>query len=400
MAEHIQAFCRRRLRTREDVDYFVVLCLTVSVFLSVYTAVAACAAIAVATMMSYERRRRALASPYARLLLGFLLVPFFVSAMYDNILGLLASFALYAVVICGLYVRSVMTRRLFARVLDLCCQCSVGCFALALVQKLAAYPSAPDYRPVSTFTNANYYGAVVEIMLLICLYRCVTNRSARKWYLAAACLNLGGLYLTGSMSSAAAACVGILVFLALQHRRRLAFLFCVGAAGVLVLITCFPFLFPRVESVDVAWDQRFSIWETALRAIADHPLFGQGAVAYHKAAIQYSGYLTYHSHNLLIDLVLNFGLAGLLVIGYYAFQQGKLLLLRFRNRIGNASNVLMVAALSSMLVHGVTDVTIFWPQTGMLMFFILSSLSVGAEFLEREIEPRSLTVPAAFRLRP
>ena len=398
MAEQIQAFCRRRFRTREDVDTLAVVGLTVSVFLSVFTAAAACAVIAVATMMNYERRRRALSSPYARLLLGFLLVPFFVSAMYYNVLGLLASFALYAVVLCGLYVRSVMTRRLFARVLDLCCQCSVGCFAVALVQKLAALPVSPEYRPVSTFFNANYYGAMVELMLLVCLYRAMTNRPARKWYFAAAVVNLGGLYLTGSMSSAAAASAGILVFLTLQHRRRLAVLFCIGAAAALVLVACFPVLFPRVESVDVAWDQRFAIWETAFKAIREHPLLGQGAVAYHMAAVRYGGYLTYHSHNLLIDTVLNFGLAGLAVFGFYAWQQARLLRLRFCNRIGRASNVLMVSALCAVLVHGVTDVTVFWPQTGMFLLLLLSPLSVGAEFLEREIEPRPFAVPAGSRL--
>lgn len=400
MTDQIAAYWKRRLCTREDADALAVLGLTASVFLSVYTAVAACLAVAALTMMNYERRRRALSSPYAGLLLGFLLVPFFVAAMYNNLLGILASFALYAVVICGLFVRSVMTRRLFGRVLDLCCQCSVGCFLIAVVQKLAMYPASPEYRPVSTFTNANYYGAMVELMLLVCLYRAVTNRPARKWYFAAALANLGGLYLTGSMSAAAASCIGILTFLALQHRRRLAVLFCLCAGAALVLVTVFPFLFPRVESVDVAWDQRFEIWRTALLAIREHPLFGQGAVSYHMAALKYNGYLTYHSHNLLIDTVLNFGFFGFAVIAFYVSRQAKLLWLRFRDRIGRTANVLTVSVLAAVIAHGVTDVTIFWPQTGMFFLLLVSSLSVGAEFLEREVAPRSIAVPAGSRLRP
>ena len=116
------------------------------------------------------------------------------------------------------------------------------------------------------------------------------------------------------------------------------------------------------------------------------------------AAVRYGGYLTYHSHNLLIDTVLNFGLAGLAVFGFYAWQQARLLRLRFCNRIGRASNVLMVSALCAVLVHGVTDVTVFWPQTGMFLLLLLSPLSVGAEFLEREIEPRPFAVPAGSRL--
>ena len=89
-----------------------------------------------------------------------------------------------------------------------------------------------------------------------------------------------------------------------------------------------------------------------------------------------------------------------LIFGFYAWQQARLLRLRFCNRIGQTSNVLTAAALACVLVHGVTDVTVFWPQTGMLLLLLLSSLSVGAEFLERELEPRPAAVPAGSRLRP
>ena len=73
------------------------------------------------------------------------------------------------------------------------------------------------------------------------------------------------------MSSAIAACAGIFVYLLLQRRRSLLIWFCVLAAAAAALITYFPVLFPRVENVDTAWDQRFSIWITALHGILEHP---------------------------------------------------------------------------------------------------------------------------------
>lgn len=387
-AEGLRKLRAQYLGTREKADALAVLCLTVSIFLPFYVTTAVCSVLAVVTMIDYERRQKAFASLYTRVLLGFLLVPFFVAAMYNNLWGLLVSLILYAVVICGFYVRSVMTRALFAKALDAACLCSVGCAAAALAQKLWMLPVAPEYRPVSTFSNANYYGAVVELMLLVCLYRCFTNRPTRRWYLAAAGANLLGLYLTASLSSAAAACFGVLVFLALQHRRRLA-LFVVLAAGACALLAlCFPVLFPRVESIDVAWGQRFSIWKTSLLGILEHPLLGQGAAAYRIVGPKYGGYITFHSHNLLLDGLLNFGLIGMGVFAFYGFTQARLLRLRFQNNIGRSVNVLTFSATAAVLAHGVTDVTIFWVQTAMLYLLLISSLSMGASFLERELEPQ------------
>ena len=399
MKKQAEALRQTCLGTKERADAFAVLLLTVSVFLSFYTAIVASLVIAVAVMLDDGRRRRLLAIPYARLLLGFLIVPFFVAAMYNNLRGILVSFVLYAIIICGLLLRSVMTRALFGRMLDWACCCSVGCALLAVGQKLVYWPVMPEYRPVSTFTNANYYGAVVEIMLLVCFFRFQTNRQSRGWYLVAAAANLCGLYLTGSMSSAIAACAGIFVYLLLQRRRSLVIWFCILAAAAAVLITYFPALFPRVENVGTAWDQRFSIWMTALHGILEHPLLGQGASAYEMIAPQLGGYLTYHCHNLLLDTLLNFGFVGLGVFLVFGLQQARLLWLRFRNRIGRPSNVLMTAAMAAVLVHGVTDVTVFWSQTSLLLLMVLSSLSVGAEFLERELSPRPRRVVSGSAVR-
>ena len=62
--------------------------------------------------------------------------------------------------------------------------------------------------------------------------------------------------------------------------------------------------------------------------------------------------------------------------------------LRFQNNIGRSVNVLAFSATAAVLAHGVTDVTIFWVQTAMLYLLLISSLSMGASFLERELEPQ------------
>lgn len=48
-------------------------------------------------------------------------------------------------------------------------------------------------------------------------------------------------------------------------------------------------------------------------------------------------------------------------------------------------NILSVAALTAVLVHGFTDVTIVWIQTAALFFLMTSSMGIGSAYLEQKI---------------
>ena len=63
MKKQAEALRQTCLGTKERADAFAVLLLTVSVFLSFYTAIAASLVIAVAVMLDDGRRRRLLAIP-------------------------------------------------------------------------------------------------------------------------------------------------------------------------------------------------------------------------------------------------------------------------------------------------------------------------------------------------
>ena len=142
----------------KDFDSLLVLLLTVSIFAPFYFSVITTCGIAVMTMMNCKKRVKVFSSPYSKFLLGFLMIPFFVSATYNNYWGMLYSIVLIAGVICGFYVRSVMTRPLFNNVMDTACVASVWCAFIAIYQKISSYSVAPQYRPISAFHNANSYG--------------------------------------------------------------------------------------------------------------------------------------------------------------------------------------------------------------------------------------------------
>ncbi len=375
----------------ENADELIVLLLTASLFAPFYFSVAAVCIVAVMTMMNYKARVKAFSPPYSKYLLGFLIVPFFVSATYSNYQGMIYQIVLIAVIICGFYVRSIMTSRLFDKMLDLACLASVWCVGIAVYQKVTAYSAAPNYRPISAFHNANTYGMMIEFIVIIALYRIFTKAQHKGFYFTVIGLNLVGLYLSASVSAFAATGCAVVAMLLLKKQYKAVG----GIAGAVLLFFAigilFPSVFPRgILAIDTTCSQRLSIWETTLKGIERHPLFGTGALSYQMIYDEFGGYKTFHSHNLLLDTLLNYGFVGLGAIGIYVISQLKLLSLRMKNRICGNMNILVIAALVAITVHGLTDVTIFWIQTGLLFMLMFSSMGIGSESLEKDIRMPSL----------
>ena len=370
----------------EDMDRFLILVLTASIFAPFYVSMICVGGIAMMTMINCKKRVRAFAAPYTKFLFVFLTVTFFVAAIYGNYIGMAYSILIYAVVGCALYVRSVMTRSLFNDAMDLACVGSIWCLFIALYQKAFSLAAAPDFRPMSVFTNANYYGMIIEFVVLIAVYRIFTNPELSAFYLAVIGLNFIGLYLTASFSSFAAMFCAVLLMLLLKKRRRCALFFFAAVAFFVALAVLFPQLLPRgAQALDRTLAQRLSIWSVSVRGIEQHPLFGRGVMAYQMIYDQFSGYKTYHSHNLILDMLLNFGVAGCSAVGVYFAVQAKLLLLRIRSNICCDMNILLISACAAVFVHGLTDVTILWIQTAALFAVIYSSTGIASDYVEKEI---------------
>lgn len=360
-----------------------VLLLTLSIFAPFYFSLVTVCCVALMTMINSRIREKAFRAPYTKLIFVFLFIWFFVAATYNNYMGMAYTILIYAIFTAGLYLRSVMTRPLFHESLDAACVGSLWCAAIAVLQKLTMMGAAPNYRPVSVFTNANYYGMMIEFTVIIALYRIFTNPRRTPFYAVVMGANFVGLYLTGSCSSLIAMLSAVFVVLLYQNNRKLmaGFFFAVGVGAAVGIL--FPAVLPRSsDALETTLSQRMSIWVTALRGIRQHPIFGRGAMAYQMIYDRFGGYKTYHSHNLLLDMLLNFGVVGTSAVCAYIFLQLRLLRARFRCFKCGEMNVLILAALTAIFVHGMTDVTILWIQTALLFFLLVSSLGIGSAYTE------------------
>ncbi|QAT50356.1 O-antigen ligase family protein [Caproiciproducens sp. NJN-50] len=374
-----------------DFDRLLVILLTASIFAPFYVSMVVVIGIALMTMINCKKRVRAFEAPYTKFLFAFLIVTFFVAAIYNNYIGMAYSILIYAVVSCALYIRSIMTRSIFNEAMDLICVGSIISLFVALYQKASALSTIPDYRPVSVFINANYYGMIIEFVVIIALYRIFTNAELSAFYFAVIGLNFIGLYLTASFSSFTAMFAAVAVMLFLKKKNKIAVAFILSVVVFVGLLAVFPQLLPRgSQAIDRTLAQRLSIWTASVKGIEQHLFFGRGAMAYQMIYEQFSGYKTYHCHNLFLDVLLNFGIVGFACIGIYVGVQLKLLFLRVRNNICMDMNILMAAASAAVFVHGLTDVTILWIQTGVLFALIYSSTGIGSGYIEKSVHVPSL----------
>lgn len=355
-----------------------------SVFLPYVLTGAVILFLSVLILIHPHRRRMIFSHPGAPALIPFFALALILPLIYRNWLGLAGGAGLVLILIVGLYLRSVMTRALFERVLTILCVLSVTSFLIACVEMIVALClHNPAYRCSAVFMNPNYYGTVVASIVVICAYKVLTRQGPQWVYYVIAAVNFLSVYLCGSLFAWVEIFVGVAALLIALRKHQMLVLFLLMAAAACVLLFFMPQLIPRLSESESTFELRLRIWKTSLTEIARSPWFGRGLMTYHQIYPLYEGsWATYHAHNILLDLLLNFGIIGAIPFLYYLARCGVTLARQYRRLRKTLVTSLIFALSAAALVHGLTDVTLIWLQTGLLFSLILSGLGV-AENAER-----------------
>lgn len=380
----------RNIIASYSADDRVVIALVISVFISIYAT--AFMLIFITVYLIRHRRLNIILNSVkgSQYLAAFCILTLIVSLINGNKQGALLAFALAGFFMTALFLRSVMTRRLFDAVLTAGIYASLISFIVIFMQRIAA-PDQESYRASSTFMNANFYAAGTEFIILFCVYQLTQAETRRRGIIIAALVwNLGGLYLCDCRTALFALIIAVPILLLL--RRRLKALAAVLGTAVLLFLVVWlvPGLFPRLYDTAGDLSLRLMIWKTALIGILRHPLWGQGSGTYLRIYAGYGGPVAMHAHNLLLDPLLNFGIVGTaLLVGYLRLNirsiRRMLLLRQDRPRFQ-----LVVAILVAVIVHGITDTTIFSVQTGLLLAMVLAAAGI----MEKKHPARAVARPA------
>lgn len=279
------------------------------------------------------------------------------------------------------YFVNTMTKRAFEYGLKLASTLSISSFLVALYQRIFHIYASPsrEGRYASIFMNENYYGNMIEFLVLICLYCIFRSKTKREKALHVTSLlcNLFGLWLCQSRTSYIVVAITLFIFLFICKRKvSFALLGFFILFGLFVLY--FPDLLPRIESTGSYLDFRLGIWDSALKAFLDSPILGRGYYSYGAVWKEYSQSLFYamHTHNLYLEILLNFGLVGGLSIGAYSVSN---VFRSVKTSFGSKDLVslsLIISLTAAILIRGMADTTLFWPQTGFLAVLVLCNPNV------------------------
>lgn len=306
-----------------------------------------------------------------------LIIPF----LYKNWLGLLVGIGMIMAMIFGLFMRSVMTKELYERVLHLICIMSLTSAGYAIVEKLlnSLLDSRHSHRIASVFSHPNYFGTIVGTVIIICAYKILTNQGHKLFYILVGLVNTISIYLCKSMFVWMEVFIGVTVLLFMLKYYRLLFLWLTTAVagGIAIFILKLPII-PRLSDMNVTISLREQIWALAVRQIKANPLFGHGFMSFsyvYNSSIQNNRIP--HAHSIYLDMLMNFGIVGSMLFLWFLC---KYYLSLFYTRIKEKNTMitsLILAVSVAALVHGATDMTLLWIQTFPLFLIIVSG--VGAD---------------------
>ena len=200
-----------------------------------------------------------------------------------------------------------------------------------------------------SFYNSNYYAAFLA-MLIVAYYL----KKYDKKYLATFIL---ALIFTGSrFGILSLICAYILIIFIYNKIYGILLSLLAVIYFYLVYLSYLPFV--RADTIKQYLDLRLWIYYLGYLSFKESYLFGKGIMYF----LKFSNKVYPHSHNILIEVLNSFGILGTSLIIYI-----------FKGLKVNKNNMLI---LFLVLVHGLADYTIFWPQTALLFLSLYIDMLV------------------------
>ena len=389
-------------------DERIITVCVISLFLPYYlVAVPGLFAVFRALLRSDIRRRMTAVSSSGYI---YAALPIFVfpAVVFRNWFGLFGGIVLWLMLVFMLYLFSVMRRRFYNNIIDLMLILSMTSIVAALVSKFVfnyfgiafyqfVFKSHGDMlrstcqgsghifgflfdsvRSASVFWNPNYYGYLLELFVIMALYRFEKRHS--PWYLVILFANIGGILLCDCRTAWAALGAALLFYAVhYKHNVKWVVITMLITVSLVIFILLVPMFSGRLASniINYDVDKRSKIWSDAIHWIRQRPVFGYGMDSYHKICIDTGApRIRWHSHNIILNVLLDFGAVGL---AYFSAMIGRIIKVlnkpQFCVVYSQIRSLIMVAGLAT-LIHGVTDVPILGVQSALGLIIIISGCSV------------------------
>ncbi|WMJ86107.1 O-antigen ligase family protein [Anaerocolumna sp. MB42-C2] len=367
-----------RRQIDDSLTYTNIIILTViSIFLPYIFAGIILVGLGIYLVINKQTRKIIFAQKYSKYIFWFFVFYLIEALLYGNWFGVGAGFGLILAVFIGLFQRSFMTRELYERVLTLVCLLSVTSSSCAISQKyvISLLDDFYSYNRISAmFLHPNYFGTITATVIIVCAYKIFTNQGPKWLYYIIGILNVVSIYLCESMFAWIEVFVGISVLLIVLKKWRIFWVWVFAAIlAVFIIFALNIDLIPRLSDAGETIRLRLKIWNFVVEEIKKSPLLGHGSMSCAFLSSK-SDNLIPHSHSIYLDSLLNYGIIGaIIMLVCFAKYLYSVLSICFKEKQTTVTS-LILAISAAALVHGITDLTLFWLQTLPLFIFILSGI--------------------------
>lgn len=287
---------------------------------------------------------------------------------------------------------TITTRAQLVRLLSASVLSGVAVALVAVYQKFTGWnipePWADERRATSIFPYPNAVGLYCAPIVWLAVARARMAWSKRNKAAMTAWMGAGLIMITALVFSKTEAAVVALVVtaigagLAWSRLSRMVVVACtsiVVAVFILVPALSTP-VFEKILLRDWSGQVRIATWQETVAMIQDHPFTGAGLAGYKAAMAPYHTHeyleIFLYPHNIMLNFWSETGPYGLITFLLVYATAATLL---FRARRDRILSYAFIAALATILIHGIVDVSYFKNDLSVQFWFLVG----GAIILQR-----------------
>ena len=333
-------------------------------------------------------------------LLFFIAYSTAISLLAQNVMGVVASVAMFLFAIFFYYYQSQLTPKFFRLTIEGVLASSVLAAAFAALEHFQIVKKF-DYTFLSprmqvwhqnraevAFFNPNYYGIICCFCIMIGFYLISTTklRWLRIFSMIAIFANLFGLNFTQNRTAFPAIIFGAIIYLFTTIKNWRAFWLSIGVFGVGLAFLFSSDLGVRMGTLDSSMEERVSIWNAGMALFKQNPFWGEGPLTYMHSFPRIGAPYHEHAHSIYIDTILSYGVVRTVLLGIASATPVRMLIDMSQVPSKRPILGLYLSFLTVVAVHGIFDLALFWIQSSFIFLLVMCSLPLKHSMIDELVD--------------
>ena len=333
-------------------------------------------------------------------LLFFIAYSTAISLLAQNVMGVVASVAMFLFAIFFYYYQSQLTPKFFRLTIEGVLASSVLAAVFAALEHFQIVKKF-DYTFLSprmqvwhqnraevAFFNPNYYGIICCFCIMIGFYLISTTklRWLRIFSMIAIFANLFGLNFTQNRTAFPAIIFGAIIYLFTTIKNWRAFWLSVGVFGIGLAFLFSSDLGVRMGTLDSSMEERVSIWNAGMALFKQNPFWGEGPLTYMHSFPRIGAPYHEHAHSIYIDTILSYGVVGTVLLGIASSTPVRMLIDMSQVPSKRPILGLYLSFLTVVAVHGIFDLALFWIQSSFIFLLVMCSLPLKHSMIDELVD--------------